>query len=76
MKEGVKIRSGSQLLEIEIIESKKVNISDLNELLETGLAISILIILVVNLSVIRSDAGGMSPSNSTLSTIDICTSSV
>ena len=74
MKEGVKIRSGSQLLEIEIIESKKVNISDLNELLETGLAISILTILVVNLSVIRSDAGGMSPSNSTLSTIDICTS--
>ena len=71
MKEGVKIRSGSQLLEIEIIESKKVNISDLNELLETGLAISILTILVVNLSVIRSDAVGMSP---TLSTIDICTS--
>ena len=74
MKEGVKIRSGSQLLEIEIIESKKVNISDLNELLETGLAISILTILVVNLSVIRSDAVGMSPSNSTLSTIDICPS--
>ena len=46
MKEGVKIRSGSQLLEIKIIESKKVNISDLNELLETGLAISILTILL------------------------------
>lgn len=53
MREGIIIRTGSHLEEVEIIDAKKVNIYDLNVYLKTSLGISFLIIIIVNCSVIR-----------------------